>query len=68
MLGTITASLRVGAVSGERTATARAAPSHVVFLPIGIAAPFELTLQSAAGARHLRADALGNLLLSREPL
>ena len=63
----IAAALRVGAVSGERAANARPVQSHVVFLPVGIAAPFELTLQSAAGARHIRGDALGNLLLSREP-
>ncbi len=41
--------------------------SHVTFLPIGVAAPFELLLRSPAGMRKIAGDAIGNLRLVKEP-
>ena len=58
------AELQVGPANRK---SAAGTPTHIVFLPIGVAAPFELTLQSPAGARHISGDALGNLKLAREP-
>lgn len=58
------AELRVGSAANQKTADAQ---THIVFLPIGVAAPFELTLQSPAGARHISGDALGNLKLGTGP-
>jgi len=59
--------LRIGAVGGKAVANSSSTQNHIVFLPIGVAAPFEITLQSPAGARRISADALGNLTLHREP-
>jgi type II secretion system protein H len=51
--------LSVGA-GGEDTRDA-----HITFLPIGVAAPFALTLRSPAGSRKISGDAIGNLALQR---
>jgi type II secretion system protein H len=64
---TFATELRIGAVGGKAAINNSSAQSHVVFLPIGVAAPFEIILQSPAGARRITADALGNLTLHREP-
>ena len=39
--------------------------AHFVFLPIGVAAPFEIALRSRAGARKISGDAIGNLRLTK---
>ncbi|MBL8524774.1 MAG: GspH/FimT family pseudopilin [Betaproteobacteria bacterium] len=62
-----TAELRVGALANQKNPSESTRQTNIVFLPIGVAAPFELTLQSPAGARHISGDALGNLKLGREP-
>ncbi len=59
------AELRVGSAANQKSAADT--QTHIVFLPIGVAAPFELTLQSPAGARHISGDALGNLKLGTGP-
>lgn len=51
--------LSVGA-GGKDTGDAR-----ITFLPIGVAAPFALTLRSPAGSRKISGDAVGNLGLER---
>ncbi len=68
---TLRAQLRIGAQTGAQTAqqdrAASAENSQIVFLPVGVAAPFDLTLRSATGSRHIAGDAIGNLKLSRDP-
>jgi len=39
--------------------------AHITFLPIGVAAPFDLTLRSPVGSRKISGDALGNLRLEK---
>ena len=39
--------------------------AHITFLPIGVAAPFDLTLRSPAGSRKISGDAIGNLQMSK---
>lgn len=60
------AQLRIGAQMATHD---RATPdnSQIVFLPVGVAAPFDLTLSSATGSRRIAGDAIGNLKLSRDP-
>lgn len=59
-----TATLRVG---GARAADTAGKPQAVVvFLPIGIAAPFELTLDGPAGRRRIAGDAIGNLAFAKQ--
>ena len=36
-------------------------------LPVGVAAPFEVTLRAGTGMRRITGDAIGNVVLSREP-
>ena len=51
--------LRVGADGAE------AKDNHITFLPIGVAAPFELALRSPAGIQKISGDAIGNLRLTK---
>lgn len=64
----ITTDLRIGGqtaggqtAGGQIVGEGRAEP--IVFLPAGIAAPFELTLSLAEHRQFIRGDALGNLTL-----
>ena len=54
------AQLRVG------SAPADAKDNFITFLPIGVAAPFEIVLQGPPGSRRISADAIGNLRLTKE--
>ena len=60
---TFRAQIRMGAMS----ANDEAKDARVVFLPVGVAAPFELALHSPAGRRRIAADAIGNLRLFKDP-
>ncbi len=51
--------LRVGSEAAESTGGA------VTFLPIGVAAPFDLVLRSPVGSRKISGDAIGNLQLAK---
>jgi len=53
------ARLRVGSASAESK------DSHVTFLPIGVAAPFEFSVSGATGSRKITGDAIGNLRLTK---
>lgn len=57
---TFSAQLRVG------SDTADAKDSHITFLPIGVAAPFEFLLRSPAGTRKIAGDAIGNLRMVKD--
>jgi general secretion pathway protein H len=61
------AQVRIGAQMAPQDRAASGENSQIVFLPVGVAAPFDLTLSSATGSRHIAGDAIGNLKLSREP-
>ncbi|MEO8103409.1 MAG: GspH/FimT family pseudopilin [Betaproteobacteria bacterium] len=54
---TVSMQLRVGAAAAE------AKDNYVTFLPIGVAAPFELALRASAGTRKILGDAIGNMRL-----
>ena len=56
---TFNAELRVG------SAPATSRDNHVTFLPIGVAAPFELWLHATVGSRKIAGDAIGNLRLEK---
>lgn len=51
--------LKIGASGADANVT------RIVFLPIGVAAPFEIALRSQAGARRISGDAIGNLRLTK---
>ena len=56
------AQLRVG------TASVDAKDNLVTFLPIGVSAPFEITLRAPAGSRKIAGDAIGNMRLTKNPV
>ncbi|MBL0125458.1 MAG: GspH/FimT family pseudopilin [Betaproteobacteria bacterium] len=58
---TFSARLRVGSASAD------AKDNIITFLPIGVAAPFELALSGPAGNRKIAGDAIGNLRLGKDP-
>ena len=53
------AQLRVGSTPAD------AKDNTITFLPIGVAAPFDLVLRSSAGARKISGDAIGNMRLTK---
>ena len=55
---TFQAELRVGVASDSKD-------THITFLPIGVAAPFELVLRGPVGTRKISGDAIGNLRLEK---
>jgi len=56
----LNAQLRVGSTAPESK------DSHITFLPIGVAAPFELLLRGPAGSRKISGDAIGNLRIAKD--
>jgi general secretion pathway protein H len=63
----VRAQVRIGNQVSMQERPATAENSQIIFLPVGVAAPFDLTLRSSTGMRRITGDAIGNLTLNRDP-
>ena len=61
------AQLRIGSQTSMHERATTAETAQIIFLPVGVAAPFEVTLRAGAGVRRITGDAIGNMVLAREP-
>ncbi len=64
---TLRAQLRIGSQTSVHERATTAENAQIIFLPVGVAAPFEVTLRAGAGVRRITGDAIGNMVLAREP-